>query len=41
MGGFLDLPMQFGGDLTCKENDVRDIRPVGPGGSTLRKKLLN
>ena len=38
MGGFSDLPRQFGGDLTCKENDVCDILPVGPGGSTLIKK---
>ena len=35
MGGFSDLPRQFGRDLTCKENDVCDILPVGPGGSTL------
>ena len=35
MGGFSDLPRQFGGDLTCKENDVSDILPEGPGGSTL------
>ena len=31
------VPRQFGGHLTCKENDVCDILPVGPGGS----KLLN
>ena len=41
VGGFSDLPRQFGGDLTCKENDVCDIWPVGPGGSRLIKKLLN
>ena len=34
MGGFSDLPGQFGGDLTCKENDMCDILPVGPGGGT-------
>ena len=37
MGGFSDLPRQFGGDLTCKENDVCDILAAGPGGSTFRR----
>ena len=37
MGGFSDLPRQFGRDLTYKENDVCDILPVGPGGSTRLK----
>ena len=41
MAGFSDLPRQFGRDLTCKENDVCDILPVGPGGLTLIKKKLN
>ena len=38
MDGFLDLLRQFGRDLTEKENDGRDILPVGPDGSTLIKK---
>ena len=36
--GFLDLPRQFGQDLTCKEHNECDILPVGPGDSTLIKK---
>ena len=37
MGGFSDLPRQFERDLTSKENNVCDILPVRPGGSTLKK----
>ena len=40
MGGFSDLPRQFGRDLTCKENDVCDILPVGPGDSTHTIKMV-
>ena len=39
MGGFSDLPRQFGGDLACKENDVCDILQVGPGGSKKTTEL--
>ena len=41
MDGFLDLPRQFRRDLTWKENSEQAISPVGPGGSTLIKKLQN
>ena len=35
VGGFLDLPRQFGPILTSKEHNRRNILPVELAGSTL------